>query len=95
MEARVQALEEALKVANEARQALEADKASAVPAVSVKLPPFWPDQTALWFVQAKAEFLIANITVDRTKFAHIVQVLDSRTAAQAMDIINNPPAAAF
>ena len=50
MEARVQALEEALKVANEARQALEADKASAVVAVSVKLPPFWPDQTALWFV---------------------------------------------
>ena len=50
MEARVQALEEALKVANEARQALEADKATAVAAVSVKLPPFWPDQTALWFV---------------------------------------------
>ena len=50
MEARVQALEEAFKVANEARQALEADKASAVTAVSVKLPPFWPDQTALWFV---------------------------------------------
>ena len=29
-------------------------KEARVTAVSVKLPPFWPDKAVLWFVQAEA-----------------------------------------
>ena len=45
----MKALEDALK-ASEAK----------VSAVSVKLPPFWPNKAKLWFAQAKAQFLLRN-----------------------------------
>ena len=77
---RVKVLENALK-----------DSEAKVAAVSVKLPPFWPDKAVLWFVQAEAQFLLRNITTDKTKFAHVMTMLDSKTAEYAMDIIRNPP----
>ena len=80
MEERMKALEDAIK-ASEAK----------VSAVSVKLPPFWPDKAVLWFAQAEAQFLLRSITVDQTKFAHVMTMLDSKTAEYAMDIIWAPP----
>ena len=76
----MKALEDALK-ASEAK----------VSAVSVKLPPFWPDKAVLWFAQAEAQFLLRSITADKTKFAHVLTMLDSKTAEYAMDIIEDPP----
>ena len=64
-------------------------------AVSVKLPPFWADKTGLWFAQAEAQFTIKNITTEKTKYAYVVTMLDSQTAAQAMDIIRTPPEALY
>jgi heptaprenylglyceryl phosphate synthase len=64
-------------------------------AVSVKLPPFWPDKTELWFAQAEAQFTIKNITAEKTKYAYVVTMLDSQMAAQAMDIIRTPPEAPY
>ena len=66
MEARVQQLEDALKAAE-----------AKVSAVSVKLPPFWPDKAVLWFAQAESQFHLRSITVDKTKFAHVVTMLDN------------------
>ena len=80
MEARVQALETALAAAE-----------AKVSAVTVKLPPFWPDKALLWFAQAEAQFTIKNITTSKTKYAHAMTMLDSKTAELAMDIIANPP----
>ena len=80
MEDRVKAVEEALK-ASEAK----------VSAVSVKLPPFWPNKATLWFAHAEAQFHLRGITVDKTKFAHVLTMLDSTTAEYAMDIIQDPP----
>ena len=51
-------------------------------AVSVKLPPFWPEKARLWFVQAEAHFTIKRITTEETKFAYVVTMLDSSTADQ-------------
>ena len=59
-------------------------------AVSVKLPQFWPDKTKFWFAQAEAQFETKGITVEKTKFSYVVQMLDSKTATQAMDIIETP-----
>ena len=71
--------------------ALEADRAARVAAVSVKLPQFWPDKTKLWFAQAEAQFEVKGITVEKTKYNYVVSMLDSKTAVQAMDIIETPP----
>ena len=80
MEDRVKALEDALK-ASEAK----------VSTVSLKLPPFWPNKATLWFAHAEAQFHLRGITVDKTKFAHVLTTLDSTTAEYAMDIIQAPP----
>ena len=80
--------EEVQKAINDA---LEADRAARVAAISVKLPQFWPDKAKLWFAQAEAQFETKGITVEKTKYAHVVTMLDSKTAEQAMDIIETPP----
>ena len=53
------------------RAALEADRAARVTAVSVKLPPFWPEKTRLWFAQAEAQFDVKGITVEKTKYSYV------------------------
>ena len=78
--------------AEEVKGAIEAAQETArTSAVSVKLPPFWPDKTGLWFAQAEAQFAIKGITVDKTKFSYVVSMLDNKIAVHAMDIIENPP----
>lgn len=64
----------------------------AVSRVAVKLPPFWSDRPAIWFSQAEAQFDIAGITADSTKFNYIIAHLDQRLALEVEDIIINPPA---
>jgi len=41
---------------------------SAVYSVGVLLPPLWPNRPAVWFVQPEAQFELATITRQRTKF---------------------------
>ena len=77
-----------MATAEEVQNAIGAALATAV---SIKLPPFWPDKTDLWFAQAEAQFQIKNITVEKTKYSYVVSMLDSQTAAQAMDLIRTPP----
>ena len=59
--------------------------------VAVRLPPFWPDRPALWFAQAEAQFDLAGITRQRTKFNHVVSQLHQQHAAEVEDIITSPP----
>ena len=59
--------------------------------ITVKLPKFWRDKASLWFVQAEAQFTLGQITAERTKFAHVVTMLDSSTADQVLDILIEPP----
>ena len=73
--------------------ALDAERAARAATVSVKLPPFWPTDTELWFVQAEAQFRNRGITAEKTKFDYVVSMLDVRTARRVMDIIKTPPAA--
>jgi hypothetical protein len=59
--------------------------------VAVCLPPFWPDQPAVWFAQAETQFELAAITSERTKFNYVISQLDHRHAAEVEDIITSPP----
>ena len=50
-----------------------------VNAVSVKLPIFWPQSTAVLLIQAEAQFESRGITSDYTKYYHVTAALDSAT----------------
>ena len=58
--------------------------------VAVRFPPFWTDRPALWFAQAEAQFDLAGITRQRTKFNHVVSQLHQKHAAEVEDI-RSPP----
>lgn len=73
-------------------QQTPAQVSGSVSRISVKLPVFWPDKPAIWFAQAEAQFSVAGITQESTKYAYVVSQLDSRYAAEVEDIIINPPA---
>ena len=64
---------------------------AAVYRVAVSLPPFWPDRTATWFAQAEAQFWLAAITLQRTKFNYVVSQLNQQQAAEVEDIIISSP----
>ena len=59
--------------------------------MAVRLPPFWTDRPALCFAQAEAQFDMAGITRQRTKFNHVVSQLHQQHAAEVEDIITFPP----
>lgn len=60
--------------------------------VSVRLPPFWPDDPEIWFAQVEAQFEIAGTRTDSTKFFTVIQQLDQSIAREVRDVITNPPA---
>lgn len=59
--------------------------------VSVKLPPFWSDKPTTWFGQVEAQFQLAGITQDSTKYNHILASIDTQVADVVTDIIDKPP----
>lgn len=59
--------------------------------VAVRLPPFWPEEPALWFAQCEGNFVLSNITKDETKFYYVAAQLDHAYAVEVKDIIKNPP----
>ncbi|XP_028160082.1 uncharacterized protein LOC114352619 [Ostrinia furnacalis] len=59
--------------------------------VSVKLPPFWTDRPTIWFAQVEAQFHLAGITTDMTKFSHVIGAIDQRVIGEIEDIVMNPP----
>ena len=61
--------------------------------VAVKLPPFWADSPEVWFAQVEAQFSLARITQDRTRYDYVVAHLDARYANEVLDILANPPMA--
>lgn len=60
--------------------------------VSVKVPPFWKVNPALWFAQLEAQFANTNVTADETKFNLVVASVESEILGAVHDLILTPPA---
>jgi hypothetical protein len=57
---------------------------------AVRLRSFWTERPAVWFAQAEAQFSLAGISSERTKFHYFISHLDQRYAAEVEDIITSP-----
>ena len=62
-----------------------------VSTLSVKLPPFWPSDPAVWFAQVDAHFATKRITSQKTKFDYVIASLEPEYAAEVRDLILDPP----
>lgn len=66
--------------------------APAVYAATVKLPEFWQHDPEPWFQHIEAQFRLRGITVDDTRYYHVVAALDAQTTRRAMCVLRDPPA---
>lgn len=57
--------------------------------VNIKIPPFWTEKPEMWFVTIEAQFKIARITCDETKFSYLIAQLDPELMENIWDIIQN------
>lgn len=55
------------------------------------MPPFWPEEPEIWFLQIEGQFQIAGITNDLTKFHYVIGQLDRQFLCEVKDIIAKPP----
>jgi hypothetical protein len=58
---------------------------------AVRLQPFWSEGPAVWFAQTEAQFFLAGVNSEKTKYFHIISQLDNRYAAEVEDIIISQP----
>ena len=67
------------------------DQRTIVERVSVRVPPFWAADPAMWFSQLEAQFEVSNISQDSTKFNYVIANLEPRYATEIRDLIATPP----
>jgi hypothetical protein len=72
-------------------EAMDDTQPAEISRVPVLLPPFWAEWPAVWLAQAEAQFSLAGISSERTKFHYVISQLDQRYAAEVKDIITSPP----
>lgn len=60
--------------------------------VAVKPAPFWKADPKMWFARLEAQFSLADITVDSTKFNYVVTAIEPELLNSVSDILIAPPA---
>jgi hypothetical protein len=44
----------------------------------MRFPLFWAERPAVWFAQAEAQFYLAGVSSEKTKFFHVISQLNHR-----------------
>lgn len=58
--------------------------------IGIKPPTFCQDQPDLFFIQMESQFAVAGITVDQTKYHHVISSLEAKYLLHVSDIVRNP-----
>jgi hypothetical protein len=53
--------------------------------VVMRLPSFWAERPAVWFAQAEAQFTLAGISSEQTKFYYMISQLERQYASEVED----------
>ena len=61
-----------------------------ISAISLKIPPFWPSDQEVWFAQVEATFTTRGISMQKTKFDHVIASLSPEVAVEIGDLILKP-----
>lgn len=77
---------------NQAAQAPTNQQRGEVFRVGIKPPVFCKEQPDLYFIQMESQFAVAGITVDQTKYHHVISSLEGQYLIHVADIVRNPPA---
>jgi len=72
--------------------ARDSSEAEHIYRAAVRLPTFWRDRPGLRFAHAEAQFPIASVTREKTKFIYMISQLEYRHDAEVVDIIITPAA---
>ncbi|GBN22945.1 hypothetical protein AVEN_28163-1 [Araneus ventricosus] len=59
--------------------------------VAVRVPAFWANNVKLYFAQIEANFRIARIVREQSKFDTLVAALDPQTLTYDSDLLHTPP----
>ena len=62
-----------------------------VEAQSIKIPPFWPSDPQMWFIQVEVQLVATGITAQQTKYHHIVASLSQEIATEIRDLLLHTP----
>lgn len=60
-------------------------------AVGIKQTPFWIRKPAMWFLQLEAQFALAGITQDMTKYHHVLSSINEDIMEDLEDVLSKPP----
>ena len=63
----------------------------AATALNIKLPPFWPADPEVWFVQVEARFATKRLHSQKSRFEYVVASLSPEIAAEVRDLLLTPP----
>ncbi|KAI5708513.1 hypothetical protein M8J77_024259 [Diaphorina citri] len=58
--------------------------------VAVTIPRFYKPDPEIYFLNVESQFLLAKITSDATKFAHLTAKLEPEILAEVSDILKDP-----
>merc|ERR1712015_193130 len=70
----------------------DAEAVAPVSNIEAKMPKFIPDQPAIFFVIAEAQFTLRNVRSDEAKYAHVVSALPPEVIIRVADLVTTPPA---
>jgi hypothetical protein len=57
---------------------------------ALRLPEFWPETPASWFIFAESKFRLKNITSEQVKFDLLVSCLQRESIRQVLDVLERP-----
>jgi len=69
------------------------DDGARVSKIVIRVPPFWPEEPELWFLQLERQFALCGITDDEAKYAHVLSKIEPGQAREIKDMIIHPPTA--